>query len=151
VGIALETTSDVTVWHCTIDGNVDQGIQQLGGTATIRNCIITNNGQAGLELVSGSMDHTYNLLYNNSPDYLGTVSDPTELSGDPLFLSAADRHLQSGSPARNAGTDGSGMTMVDIDGEGRPEGAGWDMGCDEYGPGAAGATPTIVSWKEIEP
>ncbi|MHC4979393.1 MAG: right-handed parallel beta-helix repeat-containing protein, partial [Planctomycetota bacterium] len=141
---------NVTIWHCTIDDNQDEGISQQAGTSTIRNCIISNNGQAGLDLVSGTMDHTYNLVWNNSPDYVGTVSHATELSVAPLFVSAADRHLQSGSPARNVGTDGTSMTTVDFDGDGRPEGAGWDMGCDEYGQATTG-TPTIVGWREVKP
>ena len=140
----------MTLWHCTIDDNQDEGISQQAGTLTIRNCIISNNGQAGIELLGGTMDHTYNLLWNNSPDYVGTVSHATELSVAPLFVSAADRHLQSGSPARDVGTDGITMTTVDFDGDGRPEGAGWDMGCDEYGQATAG-TPRIVGWREVEP
>jgi hypothetical protein len=149
-GIALEPTSTVTVWHCTIDNNDEQGIDQLGGASTIRNCIISNNVLVGIDLGGGTMDHTYNLVWNNGSDYVGTVADATELSADPLFTSAADRHLQSGSPARDAGTDGSSATLVDFDNEGRPEGAGWDMGCHEYGQPTAG-TPRIVGWREVEP
>ncbi|MHC4786293.1 MAG: right-handed parallel beta-helix repeat-containing protein, partial [Planctomycetota bacterium] len=150
-GIGLEADGPtVTLWHCTIDNNQDEGILQQAGTSTIRNCIISNNGQTGIELVSGTSDHTYNLLWNNSPDYLGTVADATELSADPLFISAADRHLQSGSPAIDVGTNGSGMTLVDYDGDGRPGAAGWDMGYDEYGQATAG-TPRIIGWREVEP
>jgi hypothetical protein len=150
-GIGLEPDApNVTIWHCTIDDNQDEGISQQAGTSTIRNCIISNNGAAGLELVGGTMDHTYNLVWNNSSNYVGTVADATEISVDPVFSSATDRHLQSSSPARNAGTDGATATTVDFDGEGRPEDTGWDMGCDEYGqPGRA--TPRIVGWREVEP
>ncbi|MHC4140914.1 MAG: right-handed parallel beta-helix repeat-containing protein [Planctomycetota bacterium] len=150
-GVGLEADGPtVTLWHCTIDDNQDEGILQQAGTSTIRNCIISNNGQAGIELASGTSDHTYNLLWNNSPDYLGTVADPTDLSAAPLFTSAADRHLQSGSPAIDVGTDGSGVTTVDFDGDGRPGAAGWDMGYDEYGQVTAG-TPRIIGWREVEP
>jgi hypothetical protein len=149
-GIALEVAPDVTVWHCTIDSNDEEGIEQLGGTSTIRNCIISNNVATGIALLGGTMDHTYNLLWSNAPDYAGTVADATELSVAPEFTSATNHHLESGSPARDAGTDGSAVTLVDLDGDGRPEGAGWDMGCHEYGqPGAA--TPTIVKWREVKP
>ena len=98
----------------------------------------------------GTIDHQENLVWNNSPDYSGTIAHATELNVDPLFVSATDRHLQSGSPARDEGIDASAVTLLDFDGEGRPEGAGWDMGCDEFG-AAAVATPKIVGWREIEP
>jgi hypothetical protein len=124
----------LTLWHCTIDSHPGAGIQQDSGASFIRNCIITNNTGAGLALTGGSMDHAYSLVWNNGPDYSGTIAHGTELSSDPLFVSAADRHLQSGSPASDVGTDGSAVTTVDFDGQSRPYDAGWDMGYDEYDP-----------------
>ncbi|MHC4415259.1 MAG: right-handed parallel beta-helix repeat-containing protein [Planctomycetota bacterium] len=135
-GINIPTggSQTLTLWHCTIDANPGAGIQQDGGNSTIRNCIITNNVGAGLALAGGAMDHTESLIWNNSPDYSGTSSHATELSVDPLFVSATDRHLQSGSPAIDEGIDGSSMTTRDFEGNIRPGDAGWDMGYDEYGP-----------------
>ncbi|MHC4081641.1 MAG: right-handed parallel beta-helix repeat-containing protein, partial [Planctomycetota bacterium] len=127
-------SQNLTLWHCTIDNNPGAGILQDSGASTITNCIITNNGGPGLEQSGGTMNHTENLVWNNNPDYSGTSADATELSVDPLFVSAADRHLQSSSPAKDAGTDGSAATTVDFDGQTRPRDAGWDMGYDEYGP-----------------
>ncbi len=97
------------------------------------------------------MDHTFNLCWNNPDGLLGTIEHITERSdADPLFVSGADRHLQSSSPAIDQGTDGTSFTTVDFDGDARPSAADWDIGYDEYGQAAA-ATPTIVSWKEVEP
>ncbi|MHC4614524.1 MAG: right-handed parallel beta-helix repeat-containing protein, partial [Planctomycetota bacterium] len=116
-------SQNLTLWHCTIDNNPGAGILQDSGASTITNCIITNNGGPGLEQSGGTMNHTENLVWNNNPDYSGTSADATELSVDPLFVSAADRHLQSSSPAKDAGTDGSAATTVDFDGQTRPRDA----------------------------
>jgi parallel beta-helix repeat protein len=126
-------SQNLTLWHCTIDNNPGAGVLQESGTSTITNCIITNNGQAGLDRAGGTMNHTENLVWNNSPDYSGTSADATELSVDPLFVSASDRHLQETSPAIDAGTDASAVTTQDFDGQARPADSGWDMGYDEYG------------------
>ena len=99
-GLATSTGSPtVTAWHCTIDNNGDEGIKQSSGTVTVRNCIITNNGFQGLALYAGTMDHTYNLLWGNSAPYAGTTAGTGEILADPLFESATDYHLQTGSPA----------------------------------------------------
>jgi hypothetical protein len=148
--VFLGSGGTTTLWHCTIDNNSHDGFKQGSGTAVIRNCIMSNNGQSGIDLVGGTVDHTYNLYWNNSPDLSGTTEHATESSAaDVLFVSAADHHLQSGSPAVDFGTDGSSQTTVDIDGDARPSGAGWDVGYDEQG--QAATTPRIVSWKEIAP
>jgi hypothetical protein len=147
----LPGPATTTLWHCTIDNNGHDGFKQDDGTAVIRNCIISNNGQAGIELLGGTVDHTFNLFWNNPDGLSGTIEDITERSdADPLFVSAADRHLQSGSPAIDAGTDSTSVTSVDFDGDTRPTAADWDIGYDEYGSATAG-TPRIVGWREVEP
>ncbi len=148
-GIHLVEGPNVTIWNSTIDDNGSAGIWQEAGTLTMRNCIISNNQQAGLDVSGGTADHTYNLFWNNSPNFSGTTEHATETSNvSPQFVSATDRHLQSGSPAVDAGTDASAVTTVDFDGDDRPAGGGWDIGYDERG-GASG--PRIVSWREVEP
>ncbi|MFC1888797.1 choice-of-anchor Q domain-containing protein [Thermodesulfobacteriota bacterium] len=49
---------------------------------------------------------------------------------DPLFVGGGDYHLTADSPCIDAGTD-AGVDM-DIDGEMRPQGAGFDIGADEF-------------------
>ena len=44
-----------------------------------------------------------------------------------------DYHLKSNSPAIDEGTS-TGAPADDIDGDARPQGAGYDMGSDEYVP-----------------
>lgn len=52
------------------------------------------------------------------------------ISQDPLFIGNEDYHLQPGSPCIDAGTDAG--VYTDIDGDQRPQGAGFDIGADEY-------------------
>ncbi len=52
------------------------------------------------------------------------------IDSDPLFVGGGDYHLTSGSPCIDAGKDA--RVYMDIDGDVRPMGAGFDMGSDEY-------------------
>jgi hypothetical protein len=51
---------------------------------------------------------------------------------DPIFSADGDHHLSAESPCVDAGMD-SGI-VEDIDGDARPQGAGYDMGSDEVAP-----------------
>ena len=67
-----------------------------------------------------------------------TGKDANSISIDPTFVSATDFHIQTGSPAINAGTMVAGVT-VDFDGQTRD--AMPDIGADEII--AAAVTPTV--------
>jgi len=56
------------------------------------------------------------------------VSTPSALFVDPAN---ANYHLKSGSPAANAGTNLSPDVTNDLDGEARPQGSAYDIGCYE--------------------
>ena len=65
-------------------------------------------------------------------DWLATTGqDSNSVAVDPLFISSTDLHLQTGSPMRNAGVTGLGIT-TDIDGQTRD--ANPDIGADELPP-----------------
>ncbi len=134
VGIYVNSSGNVvTVWHSTIASNGDDGVDLQRGNLTITNSIVAFNGDDGLTRRNDStMTHTYNLVYGNSDlQFNGTSLATGEKSADPKFVGGGDYHLQSGSPAIDAGTNGSGATSVDMAGTPRPMGGGWDMGCYE--------------------
>jgi hypothetical protein len=145
-GIWLIMDHTHTFSHCTIDSNGGNGVNDTGntGTSTIRNCIITNNGSTGLRTEGSVMNHSYNLVWGNSGDYGGTTAGTGEISADPQFASAADYHIEDGSPAVGAGTDLSGITTVDLDGVTRPHGGGWDLGVYESVPANRRSIGTYV-------
>lgn len=89
--------------------------------------------------------YAYNCGAAGSNTAFGSLTGETTCSSStPTFVNEAgdDFHLAtSDSIWRNQGTDYTGTFSDDIDGQGRPVGAGtWDIGCDEAGPiGAPGS------------
>jgi hypothetical protein len=64
----------------------------------------------------------------------------------PLFVNATtgDLHLQSGDTcAKDAGVSTAAMTK-DYDSDARPQGAGWDIGADEFRSGSVVAAPVLL-------
>lgn len=124
-------SSDVTVWNSTIVDNGDNGIQLRNGSVVVTNSIVAFNGGFGLQRESGIFTHTYNDVYSNGTDYVGTSAGTGEISSDPLFLAANDYRLGSGSPAADAGAGAAGFVDEDLRGVARPQDSAWDMGCYE--------------------
>ncbi|MGD9048640.1 MAG: choice-of-anchor Q domain-containing protein, partial [Anaerolineae bacterium] len=64
----------------------------------------------------------------------GTVTAGNDVEGDPAFVDPdnGDYHIGPSSAAIDTGVN-AGVT-TDIDGEGRPSGAGYDIGADEWVP-----------------
>jgi hypothetical protein len=110
------------------------------------------NGVVGFSSLytSGTTAISNNLVYmpNGGTAYENCSSGCTVLkpvSGDPLFVSytgdaTGDYHLQSGSPAIDAGT-ATDAPATDFDGNPRPQGAGYDIGPYEFGSGSGTIDP----------
>ncbi len=116
--------------HSTIAGNGEQGLF-AGNHATL---ILTNTVVAshtvGISVTAGGTASLNTTLWHaNDTDWSGNVLRTNDYSGDPAF--ALDGyHLTTDSLAIDRGID-AGVT-VDVDGDSRPQGAGYDIGADEF-------------------
>jgi hypothetical protein len=104
-----------------------------GSTVEMRNNIIANfvvgiRRPAG---GTGSATAWYTLYSGNSTNYDPAVASFNEVPGAPAFVGGGDYHLTSASDAIDAGTDIG--VYVDVDGDVRPWGNGYDVGADEWG------------------
>ena len=101
-------------------------------TLAFTNTIIARHS-VGITATTGStVTLEATLWHDNGTDVLGgTVISSSNVYGDPAFANAAawDYHLTAGSQAIDIGVD-AGVT-TDIDGDARPQGAGYDLGADE--------------------
>ena len=78
-------------------------------------------------------NNTSDAIYYSAGRAIGTLISADNQTGDPLFRSSSDLHLQSTSPAINAGIDVSAITGgLDFHGAAL-YGAAYDIGAFEYG------------------
>ncbi len=136
-GGILNTGATLTIMNATIAGNyTTRNGGGLNGAGTVTNGIFWGNtaGTSGPQIY-GAPTVTYSDV---SGGYAGTGN----INADPLFVTpaaatsgnpttAGDFHIQATSQAMNVGT-ATGAPADDIDGHVRPQGAGYDMGADEY-------------------
>jgi cysteine-rich repeat protein len=133
-------STDSTIVHCTLDQNGSYGIYHDSGssarTLTVRNSIVTNHGVNGILRANlGTVSVSHSNVWTGSMS--GVTSVGGNLSTNPLYVSATDRHLQAGSFCIDAGTS-AGASSRDLDGRTRPldgdgiGGAQHDMGAYEY-------------------
>ncbi|MCP4541512.1 MAG: hypothetical protein GY832_30645 [Chloroflexi bacterium] len=120
------------------------GIYANSGGAWVKNSIFWNN-QAGMKgsghdcYANGtaSITFTYSIIVSGINTLAGSTGfysvDSSNIEADPLFVGGTpyDYHLRSISPCIDAGTD-VGAPVDDIDGDLRPQGAGVDIGSDEF-------------------
>jgi hypothetical protein len=136
--IRLSDSSSAKVINNTIvDAYV--GIEIDSASPVIKNNIIVNN-LVGIMLYSGNPLIDYNNVWGNignatcpNGDYCGGVmAGLNDMSSDPMFVdkTLANYHLLTDSPCIDMGTAQDAPTD-DIDGNLRPQGAGYDMGADE--------------------
>ena len=113
-GIAVgPSASNTAVYSNTVFNNSISGITTVGTDTVIKN----NIAYQGPTLISNSGSGT--IMSNN-------------LTIDPKFISSSDFHLQSGSPAIDAGANLGSPYNIDFAGNGRPKGLSYDIGAFEY-------------------
>ncbi|MEW6606757.1 MAG: right-handed parallel beta-helix repeat-containing protein [bacterium] len=152
-GIYCFYYSSPTITNCTINGNVASlvgGIACFYSSPTITNCTISNNSDpfcGGIYCYSSSPRVVNSILWDDNPkeihlemgssiditysDIEGGWAGEGNIDADPLFVGSGDYHLTADSPCIDTGTS-TGAPPDDIDGDTRPQGAGYDMGSDEY-------------------
>jgi len=137
-GTSSEPTSG-RLLHTTIADNFGsgQGVSVANvATLVLTNTIIAGHPDVGIWAGTGStVTLQATLWYGNGTDTdgLGIIDTGTvNVYGDPAFVdpSTWDYHVISTSAAIDEGVD-AGVT-VDMDGESRPYGPGYDIGADEY-------------------
>jgi parallel beta helix pectate lyase-like protein len=136
--VAGDGASDLEIYNNTIV-RCDLAVALYGGqgetgrigtsNVTLRNNIFYNNTTTAQ--ISNAVNHTYshNLIFGSAS--LGT----NVLTSNPQFVSSTDFHLQSTSPAINAGS--SVPVSTDLNGVTRPQGSAYDIGAYEYGGGSS--------------
>lgn len=146
-GIIFAGTPRPIIRNNLIYANPSDGIQALSGTgdvddAKIFNNTITGNGGKAVNITDANSSGdavTNNIVYGNTGGDIslsGTGhTQTTNLTTDPSFTNAAgaDFTLQSGSAARDTGTNlsGDGVT-TDYLGTSRPQNGVFDIGAYEY-------------------
>lgn len=118
--------------------NPRQGIYYFspfeGDRLYITNTIIASH-TVGIDNPDSNVAVYYSLFHGNSVPHSGkafiAVAGNIPGQPDPLFVNPAveNYHIQAGSPAMDAGINAG--IDVDIDGDERPQGGGFDIGADE--------------------
>ena len=163
-GIFLEHSDSTSIINCIISDNLATGdygggIWDNGSSPTITNC--TLNGNMTTRYGGGIFSTSYSqptitncLFWDDMPDEIyintgtptvsysnieGGFSGAGNIDADPQFVGNGDYHLTVSSPCIDEGTS-VGAPDYDIDGDQRPQDAGYDMGADEYSEVAATLT-----------
>ena len=128
VGNAYSPASQALLVNNTIVDNSSTGV--VGwyySDITLNNNLIAGHGAglSNLDPLTGTITADSNLFWNSHDPITGTNA----IIEDPLLT--ADYHLQSGSPAVDKGLTIPWLT-VDLEGNSRPSGTGYDIGAYEY-------------------
>lgn len=144
-------TSDFAIQNCLVVNSALGGLAVIGsgtGNGSVTNCTVANNGRLGIEYSSSMGNHavTNSIVHGNlGPGFiglsLGGVVVQTQNMGDdivgvgnlnPQFVNdTTDFHLQSGSPAIDAGSNTFNTTDFDLDANPRVVNGVVDIGAYE--------------------
>jgi hypothetical protein len=152
-GGATYTYHDIGIWNNTIVAKSSGSLPANGirvenvinsDSISIKNNIIQGFENRGIYIASDVIDYVWlqnNISYgnggSNAIDSTSTamthVTVANNLTSDPLFISASNLHLSSGSPAIDAGVAiGKSFITTDYDGNVVPSGLAPDIGVYEY-------------------
>ncbi len=117
-------SSTVSVDGSTIDANGSYGIytyKSSSGTLTLNvtNTIVTNHSSYGIYRYTSyppTVNITYSDIWNNGNNTNATLGTGA-FSCNPLYVSAANRHITSNSPARSVGSAGSDIGALPYTGD----------------------------------
>jgi len=133
-GLYIKESSPL-LFHTAIARNSgNQGVYVVGGSRVELVNTILSTQTIGIYVAEdgsqASLDAT--LWYANTVDWSGGVSHTGDRIGDPDFVDpeAGDYHISNVSAALDQGVDAG--IDVDMDGDVRPRGHGYDIGPDEY-------------------
>ncbi|MBK9337265.1 MAG: choice-of-anchor D domain-containing protein [Lewinellaceae bacterium] len=145
-GSAISSLGGIhTIINCSFSGNISENpadaaisITNPGTVTNLKNCILWGNCPIEVLAVGGGAINATNSIVQQS---MGVYPGVGNLNVDPLFVAqpactaapttAADLHLQTCSPAIDAGTP-SGAPATDLEGNTRPINQGYDMGAYEF-------------------
>lgn len=120
------------IYHNTIDGGNNSGIEIVGASAIIKYNIITNF-KYGIQSDTANITLDYNNVWNNSlSNYAGCSAGPHDISVNPKYVGSSDYTLMQDSPCIDAiPLTEADPVSIDLSGYPRPRGNGFDMGCFE--------------------
>jgi len=145
-GISCNNSSSPVITNCTITGN---SADYNGGGfycvdysfPMVKNSILWGDTAPEGKEIAHDENSTITFTYS---DVEGGWPGTGNINADPLFVGGGDYHLTAGSPCIDTGTN-MGAPTNDIDGDPRPQGAGHDIGSDEY----AAASTTCSVWGDV--
>jgi hypothetical protein len=144
-GLLLYTSQNVNILNNDFIGSLaaNAGFYPVGAgihdsaPVVLQNNVFYNQVDSVVYVTNSTVQGAKNLEYRSdgqAPGASKTYSHSADLWGvDPMFVNASgsNYHLQSASPAINAGVT-SGLVPNDYYGVARPRGAGYDVGMCEY-------------------
>jgi hypothetical protein len=151
VGLILSYGTNLQAYNNLVYANgAGIGANYNASNVQIYNNTVYNHPSGyGIEIGSGASGTIVknNIIFQNYgpiANYGPGTTTSNNLTTNPNFVSSTDFHLQSNSPAINAGTNLLSVA-TDYDGAIRPVGSAYDIGAYEYGGTVSSPTPTPTS------